>query len=230
MLVLGVLYISMVRLELFYTLLTLCYVTYLFIRYRYLSITSFAFQILLPTFACIYIFFNTEIYNFLSVLEFTLGGIAGNIVDSSYDIRFMEELPFLLYKLSENPFFGSGFGNLIMEEQKMIGLYAFVDVPFFGSLAAYGVIGMFVYYLKVIYLISLKPKVIILEKSTETFLLLLSIWVYFLGSILFRLYHISFELVFDYRQVEFGFFVGLFMALHRINDGLEISKSKINLR
>lgn len=223
-LILGVLYVSFMRLEGFYTLSTLFLVVFLFYINNLLDFKRIYLSVIFVFFAVLPIIGVSNILEVLNIINWSFGSLSGTEVDTSVDTRLLVELPFLWEQFQEYPFFGVGLENLGILEKNELGAYAFVDIPILGSLAAYGIIGMSIYYIKIFTLIRLKPKMAnsLTVYSSNVNKSIVAIWAYILGMLLFRFFHISFELVFDYRQVEYGLIIGLFLALYRIKDRLQV--------
>lgn len=223
-LILGVLYVSFMRLEGFYTLSTLFLVVFLFYMNNFLDFRRIYLSVIFVFFAALPIIGVSNILEVLTIINWSFGSLSGTEVDTSVDTRLLVEFPFLWEQFQKYPIFGVGLENLGIQEKNELGAYAFVDIPILGSLAAYGIIGMSIYYIKIFTLISLKPKMTnsLTVYSTNVNKSIIAIWAYILGMLLFRFFHISFELVFDYRQVEYGLIIGLFLALYRIKDSLQV--------
>ena len=99
-------------------------------------------------------------------------------------------------------------------------MMGFVDFPIIGTLTAYGIIGMILYYLKFFVLLTGTNRnsnnFDINKHEPFTLYIYLTLKAYFITMITFRVFYVSWEFTFDYQQAEFGLFAGVFLALNNI--------------
>lgn len=208
-----VLIIGILRLAVFYTIMGTLLSAILISRYtgiiKFLK-WIFAFFILI---LIAYFIFPTTLTDYLNIYSWTMDSVKGQSTDSSFDVRFLIEAPFLLDQFFSNIWTGIGFEEM-MNKQAKFGYFPFVDIPFLGTLSVFGIIGMIIYYMK-FYILLAKSKIThVFTKNFEIeMLLFLTLKAYLITMITFRLFYISWELTFDYQQVEFGLFSGIFLAL-----------------
>lgn len=157
---------------------------------------------------------------------------SGETDEVSAETREAVELPSLLNLIQENPFLGNGIFTLRNEN---IGHWGFVDIPFLGTLAAYGILGMLLYYLKFVFIFKKMGRFRLLIKHnyhlvtndyTNETLIILALLAYFITMISTRLFYISFELTNQGILSEFGFFAGIFFGLIRLVE-LNVEQKKL---
>jgi hypothetical protein len=213
----AILVIGFLRLALFYvvlgTILTAQFISYYSKFTRVIKII-FAFIVIISAF---FIAFPKISNEYFLITEWSFGAMRGQENDSSYDIRFLIEAPFLIKEFIKNIWTGSGIEELLIQ-QKKIGYFAMQDVPILGTLAAYGILGMVLYYLKFYFLLinSGIKKIKITQNNEVDIYIYLTIKAYLITMISFRLFYISWELTYDYQQVELGLFCGIYLALRNI--------------
>ncbi len=152
------------------------------------------------------------------IIGITIDYFNGKGGDNSADTRFEGQLPIL-----KNLFFGSpwtGIGLIEIQKWYRLDMMGFVDFPVLGSLTAFGIVGMSIYYLKYL-IILLNGKVNLFNVDLEeddqfTVYLYLTLKAYIITMITFRFFYISWEFTFDYMQAEFGLVAGAFLALQYI--------------
>ena len=109
-------------------------------------------------------------------------------------------------------------------------MFGFVDFPIMGSIAKFGFAGVLIYYMRFYFLLRENTKLTISyiafynEQDKLLFYVYLTIRAYIISMITFRLFYISWELAFDWQQVEFGLITGIFLGLERI-----ISQNNCNI-
>jgi hypothetical protein len=212
-----ILLVGLLRLAIFYiflgTFLSFRYIMYYYKITRLL--TFFLSVVFLITVGVV--LFPDLINNYLFVATWTINSLQGNTYDSSYDIRFLLETPFLIEMFLKDIWLGMGLEKLSLEQENF-GYFAIQDVPILGTLATYGIIGMAIYYLRYYYLLTNNNiRSIKLTKNNQVAILVfLTLKAYIITMITFRLFYISWELTYDYQLVEFGLFSGVFLGLRRI--------------
>ena len=183
-------------------------------------------------FFCLF-FFSEYVSEFKKIYLSTFDYFIGKGEDDSADERLLNQVPILLAYI--NSYFLTGCGleeSTIMTKNNMFG---FVDVPILGSLAKFGLIGMFIYYTRFYLILRNKNKLKIsffsFYKDYQKLILYvyLTIKAYIISMITFRLFYVSWELAFDWQQLEFGLFIGIYLALEIIIMQIENSISKIQL-
>ena len=164
--------------------------------------------------------FNEYTVEFQKVFDGTFNYFSGKGEDKSADERFINQSPILLAYISNNFWTGCG----LVESSLMLAKHmnGFVDIPILGSLAKFGFIGIFIYYMRFYFILKDKMKLTssyfssINEQDKLLLYILLTIRVYIISMITFRLFYISWELAFDWQQSEFGLLVGIFLALEHL--------------
>ena len=211
-----VLILAFYRLAMFYVAMGL-FISYFFIR-KYVE-ARHLFKYLFLSIAVVFLagfFFQeyfTEIQNLFSN---TVSYFSGDATDSSADVRFDYQFPTMIKLFSAN--FWTGMGLTEIKGMQAFGMMGFVDMPLIGTLTAFGVIGMFLYYLKFFVLLSGTKTNLngmdLDEYDPFIFFLYSTLKAYFITMVTFRFFYISWELTFDYQQAEFGLFAGVFLGLH----------------
>lgn len=164
------------------------------------------------------LFFGEYITEIRNVFEIALNYFSGKGGDASADARFDLQLPILSGHFFNDPFTGYG----LVESVKLfrVGMMGFVDFPVLGTITAYGIIGMSIYYYKFFVLLTgTKMNSLDMELNNHDpfiFYLNLTLRAYIVTMITFRFFYISWEFTFDYQQAEFGLFTGVFLALNNI--------------
>ena len=230
-----VLVLAIYRLAMFYVAIGTI-LSALFI-YRYVkSLELFKIIIIsLVIFAVLSFFFSEYLGNIGKVITWTYNSFFGNVVDDSAGDRVDYQLPILSNLFALNPWIGCGIIKLISMEK--MGMFGFVDIPILGTLTAFGILGMLIYYFKFYVLLSdNKISKTVYNKqffNSRPFILYmyLTLQAYIITMITFRLFYISWELTLDYQQAEFGLISGAYIALHTIlnkQQYLVCSKLKYN--
>jgi hypothetical protein len=165
-------------------------------------------------------FFGEYIIQFQKVYEGTIDYFSGKGDDKSADERFLNQTPILISYINNDFWTGCGLVKAtLMTNNKMFG---FVDIPIMGSLAKFGLVGVSIYYMRFYFLLRDKTKFKIRflnnynEKDKFILYVHQTIKAYLITMITFRLFYISWELAFDWQQVEFGLITGIFLGLERI--------------
>ncbi|MEP7108275.1 MAG: hypothetical protein ABI760_09830 [Ferruginibacter sp.] len=159
----------------------------------------------------------TEIQNLFTA---TVDYFSGKSQDSSADARFAYQLPILTGFINDN--WWTGIGIVDIKGMQEFGMFGFVDFPLLGTMAAFGFLGMFLYYLKFIFLLSGNRKhrydmsIPVINEYPFVLYLCLTLKAYLISMITFRMIYISWELTFDFQQAEFGLLAGGFLALERM--------------
>lgn len=164
------------------------------------------------------LFFGNYFTEINKIINITVNYFSGKGGDNSADTRFEGQLPIL-----KNLFFSSpltGIGVIEIQKWYRLDMMGFVDFPVLGSLTAFGIAGMFIYYLKYLIILT-KGKInlynVDLEEDDQfTVYLYLTLKAYIITMITFRFFYISWEFTFDYMQAEFGLVAGAFLALQYI--------------
>jgi hypothetical protein len=165
-------------------------------------------------------FFSEYITEFQKVFSGTLDYFNGKGDDSSADERFLNQTPILLAYIYTNFWTGCGIVEADLMTKKE--MYGFVDIPLLGSLAKFGFLAMFFYYFRFYYILRNKNqfniKYISFYNENQKLLLYvyLTVKAYIISLITFRLFYISWELAFDWQQLEFGLIVGIYFGLERV--------------
>ena len=165
-----------------------------------------------------------EINNIIGITFDYFNGKGG---DDSADARFEKQLPILKDLFYSNPL--TGVGVIEIQRWYKVNMMGFVDFPVLGTLAAYGIVGMFIYYLKYIIILT-KNKIDLYSVDLDDVdqfpaYLYLTIKAYIITMITFRFFYISWEFTFDYMQAEFGLLTGAYFALQ---DVLKDKASQLN--
>ncbi|WP_394774712.1 hypothetical protein [Flavobacterium sp.] len=162
------------------------------------------------------IFFGEYLTEIQNLFSNTVAYFSGNATDSSADTRFDFQFPIMTKLFFDN--FWTGIGLTEIKGMQAFGMFGFVDMPFIGTLTAFGVIGMFLYYIKFFVLLSGTKKnldgIDLDNHDPFIFFLYSTLKAYFITMVTFRFFYISWELSFDYQQAEFGLFAGVFLGLH----------------
>jgi hypothetical protein len=152
-----------------------------------------------------------ELFN----LTFNSSSSKGN--DESLEHRLNVQLPILMDIFNSNLVFGAGNYSVSIEATSHYLLY---DIPILGGFAVYGIFGMFLYYSRFVKIFEafyhLKLNNSLFTKSPLDYLLVVSLFAYFITMITFRGIHINMELAFDFGMAEFGLFVGAYFGLIRL--------------
>ena len=152
------------------------------------------------------------------IISITIDYFNGTGQDVSSDARFGTQKIFLTNLFYSSPFLGIGLVEMVKYYQ--FDLWGFVDFPFLGTLAAFGIIGMSLYYIKFYFMLSgTKRGLSHVDLSQEDPFLVyfyFALKAYLISLITFRLIYVSWEFTYDYMQAELGLFAGVFLALHRV--------------
>jgi hypothetical protein len=215
-----VIIIALYRLAMFYIAMGII-MSYFFIK-KYAdtgNILKYFFGLIIMLFLAS-LFFGQYLTQIQHLFENTINYLTGNrnVQDTSADARFETQYPILTDIIFAN--FFTGIGLIEIVQMYTFDMYGFVDFPILGTLAAFGFIGMILYYIKFFILLG-GTKTDLKNISAEhhdpfVFYLYLTLKAYFITMITFRFFYISWELTFDYLQAEFGLFVGVFLALTKI--------------
>jgi hypothetical protein len=140
----------------------------------------------------------------------------GDVTDASVDHRNIVQMPILKNLLSNHYMLGAG---LFATSFEATGEYLLYDIPILGAFAAYGIIGMSIYYSR-FYLIFTRYRFVNFSKNLYAklpveLLFIKILMAYFITMITFRAIHINIELAFSFGMPEFGFFMGIFFGLTR---------------
>jgi hypothetical protein len=215
-----VLMLGIYRLAMFYNIMGLLLSLYFISKYEKTDQ-------LLKRFFFIAIFIGITVYfygdyfaEFQKVYEGTFEYFNGNGEDKSADERFLIQTPILMAYVYKDFWTGCGLVEASLMTQK--GMYGFVDIPILGSLAKFGVIGVFIYYIRYYLILRNENKLAVRsflyydDKQKLLFFIYLTMKAYIISLITFRLFYISWELAFDWQQAEFGLFIGCYLALERL--------------
>jgi hypothetical protein len=161
--------------------------------------------------------FPTLYDDLLQTFNVTLKSSGGFSSDESADHRLNVQLPIILTILNSNPFFGGGVFALSLEAT---GHYLLFDIPVISAFAAYGIVGMLIYYSRFLVIFSVYRTIKMSQKLFDHLpvecLLTNGLLAYFITMITFKTLHINIELAFDFGMPEFGLFIGIYFALIRI--------------
>lgn len=213
-----VLVLAFYRLAMFYSIMGML-LSFVFIK-KYAD-TSKLWKYLLIFVAMgviVVLFFSKYIVEMQKIISITVDYLTGKGQDVSSDARFGTQKLFLSNLFYSSPIIGIGLIEITKLYQ--LDMWGFVDFPFLGTLAAFGVVGMFLYYFKFYYILSGTRKEMrqVDLKEEDPFLVYfyLTMKAYIITLITFRLIYISWEFTYDYMQGEFGLFAGVFLALHSV--------------
>lgn len=165
-------------------------------------------------------FFSEYITEFQKVFSGTLDYFNGKGDDVSADERFLNQAPILLAYIYTDFWTGCGIVEAALMTKKE--MYGFVDIPLLGSLAKFGFLAMFFYYFRFYYILRNKNQfnikyLSLYNENQKLFLYVyLTVKAYIISLITFRLFYISWELAFDWQQLEFGLLVGIYIGLERV--------------
>lgn len=213
-----VLVLAFYRLAMFYTIMGML-LSFWFIR-KYADVTKlWKYLLLLIVFGVIVVlFFGKYIVEMKKIISITIDYFNGTGQDVSSDARFGTQKIFLTNLFYSSPFLGIGLVEMVKYYQ--FDLWGFVDFPFLGTLAAFGIIGMSLYYIKFYFMLSgTKRGLSHVDLSREDPFLVyfyFALKAYLISLITFRLIYVSWEFTYDYMQAELGLFAGVFLALHRV--------------
>jgi hypothetical protein len=170
--------------------------------------------------------FPTLLDSIVQTIQLSLNSGGGMSSDDSADHRLHVQLPVLLKIIEASPFFGGGLYSVSYEATTHYLLY---DIPVLGAFGAYGILGMLLYYSKLIYIFARYKSIKMSQKLFDQFpvecLLTNGLLAYFITMISFRTLHINSELAFDFGMAEFGLFLGVYFALIRV-----LSEQKIAVK
>lgn len=209
------------RLAMFYVTMGTI-LSFIFIRRYAKKINLLKISFLAITFYLIANFFLGNYLTEVNKLFFaTLDYFEGKGNDSSADSRIEYQIPILTGFINSNFWTGKGISEI--ESLVEIGeLNLMVDIPILGTLAAFGVIGMFLYYLRYIVLLTGTTRNFktlnraIINEYPFMFYLFLTLKAYIITMVTFRFFYISWELTMVTQQAEFGLFAGVFLALNYV--------------
>ncbi|MFC2110606.1 hypothetical protein ACFLSU_08570, partial [Bacteroidota bacterium] len=176
--------------------------------------------------------FPDLIDNTLKTFFYTFDAFNGVESDASAEIRTDIQLPILLQIINDNLFFGAGFFATSYEVTKHHLIY---DIPILGGVAAYGIVGMTLYYHRFIlifkrFLFSMMPKILKLNYPLEC-IVTNTLFAFFITMITFRNFHINLELAFNWGMPEIGLLIGIFYGLTKFLTNINKFKNeKINSR
>jgi hypothetical protein len=165
-------------------------------------------------------FFGDYLSEINKLFSATLDYFSGKGQDTSADARADYQMPILMKLFFDN--WWTGTGLIEMKGLMQFGMFGFVDIPILGTLATFGFAGMFLYYLKYIFLLvgnkinTTNINLYLNNHSPFMFYLYLTLKAYLITMITFRMFYISWELTFDYMQAEFGLVAGVYLALNNI--------------
>ena len=212
--------LAVYRLAIFYVAMG-ALTTFFFVA-RYINLSKLFMRISVITLVLIAALFlaGNIIDQYTDIFQWTLNSFSSGSSDESANIRFMIQLPILQEMFNENMLTGAGLQTLL-DEATENGMFGLVDLPILGTLAAFGIIGMFLYYFRFYIILSKKTSEfsrdkLFISKNKNDFFFFIALKAYFITMITYRLFYISWELTFEYQQAEFGLFVGAYFALHKI--------------
>jgi hypothetical protein len=190
--------------------------------FKYVKVSKIVNIVFISAIICILIsfFFSKYLLNLKMVVDWTIDSFTGKAVDTSANSRLNDQRPILIRLFELKPWIGYGVINLKLLGRE--GMYGLVDIPILGTLTAFGILGMLIYYLKFYVLLTVKSismsfyRVQLYRGNSFLFFAYLTLKAYIITMITFRLFYISWELTYDFQQAEFGFISGVFIALHYI--------------
>ncbi len=207
------------RLAIFYVFMGI--LTSLFLISKYINLSKL---IKRASIAAIFLFvvlslFSSSLGQYVNLYQWTINSFMGGSSDSSAEARFLFQMPILLGLFNNNPLTGAGLHLLWSYQNEE--MYGYVDYPILGTLSAFGIIGMIIYYSRFFAIIPLKLKNVIKNSIDSGLykneaLIILALQAYFITMITYRIFYISWELTYGYQQIEFGLFVGIYFALQSI--------------
>ncbi len=221
---LAVLVVSMYRLELTYTILTILLV----MLFSYRLLKSEPSRIVLLMFAAgftmlvVFFLLPTAWTGLTESVVLAFKELGGETTQGVTETRSIIELPHQLAIIKKHPFIGIGFHPRWWQNYTNRNDWGLTDIPFTGTLAKYGAVGMLIYYSRFvrIFIDSIKSikyvgmfKHILLEDYKLEIFMLFSLVGYFFSMIFFRMFYVSWELTMGYLQSMFGAFIGLFYAI-----------------
>ena len=212
-----ILILAFYRLAMFYVVIG-ALLSFLFIKKYVEARTLFKFIfIFIVLFLAASMFFGEYLTEIQKLFSNTIDYFTGNATDSSADTRFDTQFPIMTKLFFANLWTGMGLAEI--KAMQEFGMMGFVDMPLMGTLTAFGIIGMLIYYLKFFVLLAGTQTNLYYINESEfdpfIFFIYSTLKAYFITMITFRFFYISWELTFDYQQTEFGLFSGVFLALHQ---------------
>lgn len=204
--------IGLMRLVIFYLVLS-----YIFLYYKLALVRirlSKAILVVIPIIVLLAFLYANTIQIWYEVLSSSINGLLVSGQDSSSDVRFLVEAPFLWEIFINNFFFGGGY-NAVIAKQTEFGFFAIQDLPILGSFAIYGFLGVILYLWRFRPLIAMRiPSYVKLYNVIDfRITIFYTLKVYFLSMITFRLFYVTWELSFPYQQLELAFFVGVYFSV-----------------
>lgn len=212
------------RLEIMFTFATMA-IVYKFVSTSFNIEISKLFRVLMILIFLLAIFFisfpkfsNGIVDTYIS----TFDEVSGKTAQGSTQTRTIIELPKHLQIIRNNPVLGVGFRKEWWRNYENKLDWGLSDIPITSTLAMYGVIGMFIYYLRFYFLISGARKVNRFIKENRSKLSLTNnleiatmyaLGAYFITMVSFRLFYIGWELTIDKLQFELGVCIGLLYGL-----------------
>jgi hypothetical protein len=231
-----IIFLGLYRLEIFYTLGGLLLVLYYVSKKYKLMKTSFRIIVILLFAILVLSFVKPDIFdNLIFIYSKTVDYINNQNSEASADIRRYIELPQLINLILTNPLLGNGFFSLTFEK---LNSWAYVDIPLLGNIAAYGLLGVSLYFLKFVIIIKRYNSFTYIWNNSyrlsntvfkNEILLIIVLFAYFISMISFRLFYITYELISATSNAEFGFFIGVFFGLIRIIEDNRIIEDKVYL-
>ena len=213
-----VLVLAFYRLAMFYSIMGML-LSFVFIRKYADTSKLWKYLIIFVVMGVVVVlFFSKYIVEMQKIISITVDYFTGKGQDVSSDARFGTQKAYLTDLFYNSPVIG--FGLIEITRLYLVDMWGFVDFPFLGTLAAFGVIGMSLYYFKFYYLLFGTKKELsqINLHQEDPFLVYfyLTMKAFIITLITFRLIYISWEFTYDYMQGEFGLFAGIFLALHNV--------------
>jgi hypothetical protein len=150
----------------------------------------------------------------LSFLE-----LVGKVELGTTQSRTSFEVPKMMLLIKDSPFLGHGFLHDFFwsyHTEEEIGL---ADVPLLGNIALYGTFGFFIYLLRYRTMYILYKRIVkyhwsaLVQLNIYDFILLLTVISALVGSVLFRFFNFSSELVTNNGNVFFGMQIGVFYGI-----------------
>lgn len=209
--------LSLLRTEMFYLFMGGVTAFLLsFFKFKKASMFSIYFSIVCGA-VLVLVLFPNLIDNVIETFKITIEGNNGGATDGTLSHRLEVQLPIALKIFSENFLFGGGL--FAVSPEATGGHYILFDIPYIAVFSAYGLIGMFIYYLRFIYIFSRYKIVVFSQKLYNLFpvesLLTNGIMAYFITMVFFKLIHFNIELAFTFGMPETGLFIGAFFGITR---------------
>jgi hypothetical protein len=228
------------RLEIMFTMATLGIVLLTISRSYKVPISKLlgVLTIFLMVIVLFFIIFPKMAFGIIEIYASTFDELSGKAAVGSTQTRTIIELPRHLMMIRNNPVFGVGFRNEWWENYFNTYDWGLTDIPFTGTIALFGILGMMIYYFRFYFLIGAVNKINRLIRRNRDMLapykldivVLASLGAYFIVMVSFRLFYIGWELTIDKMQIELGICVGLLYGLiNKLNLIVEELKEDIEV-